>query len=174
MKKITSIGIVTLLVIGITAFATTKSNNDLKLETNKIPSVTIKTLDGERIDSHSIISNEKPTLFVFWATCCAPCKKELSAISNVYEQWENETKINIVAVSVDLPQYANRVAPFVKSNNWDFDVFLDVERNLMHKMNASSTPHSFLINNSGEIVWEKQGFVSGDEVEIIERIKKII
>ncbi|WP_025664203.1 TlpA family protein disulfide reductase [Aquimarina megaterium] len=175
MKKIISIGIVALFAISISAFSTTKIKNHKKSETSiKMPSVLIKTLNGESINSQNIISNEKPTLLIFWATCCAPCKKELSTISNVYKQWKNETGINIVAISVDIPRYANGVAPFVKNNKWDFDVYLDVERNLMHKMNATSTPHSFLISKTGEIVWEKQGFTSGDELDIIKKIKELI
>lgn len=169
MKNYAILILVAILTTILTAFSTTKEKI-----TTEIPSVTIKTLDGKSINSKSLITNGEPTLLVFWATCCAPCKNELSTISNVYTQWKNETGINIVAVSVDLPKYANGVAPFVTNNNWDFDVYLDIERNLMHKMNAASTPHSFLINKEGDIVWDKQGFISGDEKNILKKIKESI
>jgi len=51
---------------------------------------------------------------------------------------------------------------------------LDVDRNLMHAMNANNTPHSFLLNEKGSIVWERQGFVTGDETIIYDQIKKIL
>lgn len=169
MKNYVTVTIVAILVTILAAFSTMKE--EIITET---PSVMIKTLEGKSINSKSLINNGEPTLLVFWATCCAPCKNELSTISNVYKQWKNETGINVVAVSVDLPKYANGVAPFIANNNWDFDAYLDVERNLMHKMNAASTPHSFLINKEGNIVWDKQGFISGDEKNIIKKIKESI
>lgn len=174
MKKIVSICIVIFGAMALTAYATSEIANGKKIEEySKLPSVSIKTLKGEIINSKNIVNDKKPTLLIFWATCCAPCKKELSTISKVYADWKNETGVNIVAVSVDLPRYAGGVASFVSNQNWDFDVYLDVERNLMDKMNASSTPHSFLINKEGEIVWNKQGFISGDEKNIIKRIKEL-
>lgn len=169
MKKYIAATITVMLVTILTAFSTMKEE-----VITEVPSVTIKTLEGKPINSTSLIKTGEPTLLVFWATCCVPCKNELSTISSVYTQWKNETGINVVAVSVDLPRYANDVAPFVVKNRWDFDVYLDVERVLMHNMNAASTPHSFLINKEGYIVWDKQGFNSGDEKNIIKKIKESI
>ena len=170
------IGLITMVLFAITISSFTLIKPIKMLVTDNIttiPSVNIETLDGKTINSKDIIKNNKPTLLVFWATCCAPCKKELTAISKTYNDWQKETGINIVAVSVDLPQYANGVEPFVKDKNWIYDVYLDVERNLMHKMNAYSTPHTFLIDTNGEIVWEKQGFTEGDELKIYDEINKI-
>ena len=171
MKNYIRLAAVALFTIIISAFSIIKSTKNMNSgKANKVPSVNIKTLDGKTINSKGIFKKGEPTLLVFWATCCAPCKKELTAISKVYDTWKEETGINIVAVSVDLPQYVNGVKPFVINNNWDFDVYLDVDRNLMHGMNAYSTPHSYLINAKGEIIWEKQGFIQGDEEKIYTKI----
>ena len=174
MKNYMRLTVITLLAITISSFSLIKPiKRMIKDNVTTIPSVNIETLNGKSINSKDIIKNDKPTLLVFWATCCAPCKKELTKISKVYDTWQEETGINIVAVSVDLPQYANGVKPFVKDNNWKYDVYLDVDRILMHKMNAYSTPHSFLLDSKGEIVWEKQGFIEGDELKIYDEIKKV-
>ncbi|WP_182125832.1 TlpA family protein disulfide reductase [Tenacibaculum pelagium] len=146
----------------------------MKLLKINIPAVEIKTLEGKPFNAANIGSTSKPTLLVFWATCCAPCKKELSSISKVYKEWKNKTGIEVVAVSVDLPQYINEVKPFIEANNWNFKVYLDVERNLMKAMNAYSTPHSFLIDKKGEVIWDKQGFVNGDETLIYQKILEVI
>ncbi|WP_103070864.1 TlpA family protein disulfide reductase [Aquimarina sediminis] len=169
MKNYITITLLVIVAVLLTAFYTTEEEI-----TTEIPSVTIKTLEGKSINSKALVNRGEPTLLVFWATCCAPCRKELSTISKVYAQWKNETGINVVGVSVDLPKYAGGVASFVATNNWDFDIYLDVERNLMHKMKAMSTPHSFLINKEGKIVWDKQGFISGDEKNIIKKIKELM
>ncbi len=173
MKNYMRLGAVALFVIIISAFTIIRSTKIMVKENlSKVPAVNIKTLDGKIINSKNIIKEGEPTLLVFWATCCAPCKNELSTISKVYDSWQEETGVNIVAVSVDLPQYTTGVKPFVNHNNWKYEVYLDVDRNLMHAMNANSTPHSFLLNSKGEVVWEKQGFVAGDEVKLYAEIKK--
>ncbi|MBL4709925.1 MAG: TlpA family protein disulfide reductase [Flavobacteriales bacterium] len=172
MKDLIILSVFVLFGIIATAFSMIKPEETSSLKS--LPSINIETLDGKSINAENTLKNDSPTLLVFWATCCVPCKKELTAISKVYDTWQKETGINIVAVSVELPRYADGVAPFVKSNKWDFDVYLDVERKLMHEMNAFSTPHSFLLNKAGEIVWDKQGFKVGDENAILEKIKEII
>ena len=143
---------------------------------NTIPSVTIKTLTGESLNSTNIIDSEQATLLIFWATCCAPCKQELTEISKSYDSLNKEMGVNVVAVSVDLPRYADGVKPFIESRDWKFPVYLDVNRELMHAMNAQSTSHTFLLDKEGKIVWEKQGFSKGDEVvihnKIAENLKK--
>jgi len=175
MKYYFTISAVAIMAMILTAFTSMKlyEDNEAKIS-NEIPSLLIETLDGNSVNTKDIIKSGEPTLLVFWATCCAPCKQELTTISNVYDSWKNKTGINVVAVSVDLPQYANGVEPFVNKAGWEFDIFLDGKRELMHAMNAESTPHSFLINRSGEVVWQKSGFVSGDEAVIYQEIKKII
>ena len=77
MKKL----ILTIAVIGI--FTT------LSLSQNRtLPSVEVKTLDGENINIQEIENSGKPIVINFWATWCKPCKKELNAIAEVYEDWQ--------------------------------------------------------------------------------------
>ena len=42
-----------------------------------IPSVEVKTLDGQSVDIQEYAQNGKITVVSFWATWCSPCKKEL-------------------------------------------------------------------------------------------------
>jgi len=174
MKYYFKIVAVVMTAMIITAFTSINLQKEKEEKTSSsIPIMMIESLAGEAVSTKDIVKSNESTLLVFWATCCAPCKQELTTISNVYNSWQKETGVNVVAVSVDLPQYANGVEPFVNKAGWDFDVYLDVKRNLMHAMSASSTPHSFLINKAGEVVWEKSGFVSGDEVAIYQQIKNM-
>lgn len=160
-----------LLIVSITAIIVLMSFSKTHVVNNdSLPFVEIETLAGEPFSSENLIDGKRPTLLVFWATCCGPCKQELGELSKSYNYLIEEMGINLVAVSVDLPKYAKGVKPFIEKNDWKFPVYLDVERKLMHAMDAYSTPHTFLLDEKGTIVWEKQGFSIGDEEIIHNRI----
>jgi thiol-disulfide isomerase/thioredoxin len=91
MKRIVVIVFVVLLGLGATAQSKTG---------NKLPSVNVKTLDGKTFNTSEISNNGKPILIAFWALWCKPCKKELDAYNELYEEWQDETGVKIVAVSI--------------------------------------------------------------------------
>ncbi len=51
---------------------------------DKIPSATLKKLDGSKVNSATFANDGKPIIISFWATWCKPCKKELDAIAENY------------------------------------------------------------------------------------------
>ena len=90
-----------------------------------IPSASVKTLKGETFNTSSISNDGKPVIISFWATWCKPCIEELNNISEVYPQWQKETGVKIVAVSIDDARTMQRVGPFVNGKKWTYDFLLD-------------------------------------------------
>ncbi len=140
----------------------------------KLPSnVTIKTLDGKTVET-SVIQNEgKPIIISFWATWCKPCNRELNAIAEVYEEWQNETGVKLVAISIDDVKSASKVKPHVEGNGWEYEVYLDQNQDFKRAMNVVNVPHTFLVNGKGEIVWQHTSYVDGSEEELFELVKKV-
>jgi|TARA_B100000959_G_C14919359_1_gene598782 thiol-disulfide isomerase/thioredoxin len=132
-------------------------------ETRKLPAVKVETLKGSSFDISLLENNGNPIVISFWATWCKPCKKELNTIAEVYEDWQDETKVKLVAISIDDTRSKMRVAPYVNSSDWDYEVYLDPNSNLKRAMGVSTVPHTFLLNGKGEIVWQHRGYVDGDE-----------
>ena len=162
MKKL----ILTIAVIGI--FTT------LSLSQNRtLPSVEVKTLDGGNINIQEIENSGKPIVISFWATWCKPCKKELNNIAEVYEEWQEETGVKLIAISIDDTRSMSKVMPYVNASDWDYEVYLDPNGDLKRAMGISTVPHTFLLNGKNEIVWQHKGYVDGDEDELLEQIKKI-
>ena len=162
MKKL----ILTIIVIGI--FTT------LSLSQNRtLPSVEVKTLDGGNINIQEIENSGKPIVISFWATWCKPCKKELNAIAEVYEEWQDETGVKLIAISIDDTRSMSKVMPYVNASDWDYEVYLDPNRDLARAMGVSTVPHTFLLNRKNKIVWQHKGYVDGDEDELLEQIEKI-
>jgi cytochrome c biogenesis protein CcmG, thiol:disulfide interchange protein DsbE len=138
-----------------------------------IPSVVLKDMDGNSIDTGQLSNDGKPILLCFWATWCSPCKKELNTYAELYPDWQEETGVKIYAVSIDDQRTANSVKPYVNSVAWDYNILLDVNKTFSQAMGVNSPPHTFLIDGSGNVVWQHVGYTSGDEEEIHEQLLKL-
>lgn len=150
------------------------SFNLFSKENKAIPNVKVKNLKGETVETKTFNNEGKPFVINFWATWCKPCIMELNNIHEVYEKWQQETGVKIIAISIDDVRNSKKVAPFVKGRNWKFEVYLDENGDFRRAMNVNNPPHSFLVNSKGEIVWEHNGYATGDEEYLYQRILKLI
>ncbi len=134
--------------------------------------ITIKALDGTSVQTSAIQNDGKPMIISFWATWCKPCNRELNTIKEVYEEWQEETGVKLVAISIDDARSAARVKPHVDGNGWEYEVYLDQNQDFKRAMNVVNVPHTFVVNGKGEIVWQHTSFVEGSEEELLEVVKK--
>ena len=140
----------------------------------QLPSnVTIKDMEGNSVDISKLNNNGKPMIISFWATWCKPCKEELNAIAEVYDDWVDETGVKLVAISIDDSRSTGRVEPYVNQQGWDYQVLLDPNGDLKRAMNVNNVPHTFLIDGKGKIVWDHNNYAAGDEKKLKAELLKI-
>lgn len=139
----------------------------------QLPSVSLKTMDGKTVNTAELTNDGKPFIIDFFATWCKPCNRELNTIKELYEEWQEETGVKIVAISIDDARSAQRVKPHVDGNGWEYEVYIDQNQDFKRAMNVVNPPHTFVINGKGEIVWQHASYVEGDEEELIEVVRKV-
>jgi peroxiredoxin len=139
-------------------------------QSKTLPSVNIKTLEGQSINVQTLGQTGKITVISFWATWCSPCKKELDAIADYYEEWQKKYDMELVAISTDDARSAAKVPGVVESKGWKYRILLDSNRELSIAANIQSVPYTFLLDQNGNIVYEHIGYAPGDEEELEERI----
>ncbi len=139
-----------------------------------IPSVKLKDLTGSSIDTGTIENDGNPIVICFWATWCSPCKRELNTYMDYYGDWQEETGVKIVAVSIDDSRSTNRVSPYIMSSGWEFEILLDPAGDFKRAMQVMNVPHTFLYNGKGELVWSHNNYSEGDEEELYEELLKLV
>jgi len=139
-----------------------------------LPRVDIKDLTGKTISTSSLLDGDSPVILSFWATWCSPCIKELDAISEDLEDWQDETDVRVIAISIDDSRTSMRVGPLADGRGWEFDVYLDSNGDLKRAMNVVNPPHTFVINTEGEIVFQHTAYAEGDEEELFEQVKQAL
>ena len=109
----------------------------------------------------------------FWATWCKPCIQELNNINDVYIDWQDETNVKVVAISIDDTRNIPKVGPLVNGKGWEYDVYIDANSDLRRALNVQTVPHTFLLDKDGNIVWQHSGYTPGDEEELFTLIQKL-
>lgn len=141
-------------------------------EGKKIPSVQLKTVDGKTVNTADL-GFKGPVIFSFWATWCSPCKRELNTIHDLYTDWQAETGVNLVAVSIDDMKTANGVPVYVDGKGWEYLVLMDPNGDFKRAMGVNNVPHTFLVNTDGTIVYSHNNYAPGDEDKLFEELLKL-
>lgn len=164
-----------LLVCGLTLIGALRAQETEEVHTidvKKIPSVALKDMDGKSVNT-SALGFKGPVVISFWATWCSPCKRELNTIHDLYEEWQEETGVNLVAVSIDDTKTAAQVPAYVNGKMWDYLVLMDPNGDFKRAMGVNNVPHTFLLDSDGNIVYSHNNYAPGDEEKLYEEIKKI-
>lgn len=139
-----------------------------------LPSVTLKDINGKTVDTATLSNDGKPFVISFFALWCKPCNRELKAISEIYDEWQEETGMRLIAVSIDEAQNEQKVKPFVESKGWEYEVLLDPNGEFKRQMGVNDIPHVFVVDGQGNVVWNHQGYVDGGEEDILEAVKRAV
>ncbi len=163
MKNVSKFLTLAFLVLSISVFAQ---------DEQKLPSVTVKHLDGQSVDLATYGENEKLTVISFWATWCTPCKKELDAINDIYEDWQEEFDVELLAITIDNSRQLTKVPGIVTTKGWEFEVLSADQNEIQTALNFQTIPQTFLIDKEGNIVYSHSGYVPGDEFELEDHIRE--
>ena len=85
----------------------------------------------------------------FWATWCAPCKKEMPSLDALYQN-NNFKNLEIFAVNMEQPNKLNTKKFFSDLNIEKLEIFFDSNLNFLKQFKLRGVPTTILINKKGE------------------------
>ena len=140
----------------------------------EIPSVQLKDINGKRVNTAKLNNDGKPYIISFFATWCKPCLRELDAINEVYADWQDETGVKLIAVSIDKAQDESKVKPLVNSKGYEYEVLLDPNGDFKRAMGVNMVPTVFIIDGNNNIIETRTQYTDGSEEHLIEAVREAL
>ena len=137
-----------------------------------LPDLSVRLLDGKQVRLSALLE-EGPLLVSFWATWCAPCKKEMRFLEEFHQKY-NENSFRVLAISTDSPKSMSKVKSYIRAKKHTFLVGIDPNQEIAKKMNALLMPTTLILNKDRKVSWYHQGFIPGDEKEIEAQIRAVL
>lgn len=137
-------------------------NNASEIRPFKAPA-----LDGADVDLGQHLGKDV-VMVSFWATYCEPCKAEMPFLQTFYDRYK-ERGLTIVSVSLDGPETAAEVAPYIRKQGYTFPVVIDRDGAIAQQLNPTSTaPYALVVGRDGKVKKRISGF-QGSEAPALEK-----
>jgi len=145
------------------------NSNDQNLQPIYIDSFVLDDLDGQPLDILDL-HNQQPLIINFWATWCAPCRKEMPLLNNYYLT-KNADQANVLGIAID---EIDQVNSFIAELGIDFPVLVGQSEayELMQTLGNSilTLPYTILVNNEGRIIWSKNTEIKREDLDQLQHL----
>lgn len=116
-------------------------------EGEKVPDFTTTGPDGKTYALYDLIKDKKVVLIDFWASWCAPCRKELPNVKDNYNKYAAKG-FDVISISIDKNAKAWQKA--LKEEQMPWLNFNDNDVASLYKVKA--VPTTYLIDNEGKLI----------------------
>ncbi|MBI2134708.1 TlpA family protein disulfide reductase [Candidatus Woesearchaeota archaeon] len=133
---------------------------------NLAPDFVLKDLEGNDFQLSSF-RNKKAVVVNFWATWCPPCREEMPAFEEIFQ----ENMDNLVILGVNLQESREAIKGFLEDIPVTYPLLLDPNKEVKELYNVFTQPVTYFIDKDGIIVDKKFGPLT--EKEIKEKFAKL-
>jgi thiol-disulfide isomerase/thioredoxin len=131
------------------------------------PDFTLQTPDGASVQLAHL--KDRPVWINFWATWCGPCREEMPAMQELYEQYRER---GLMIVAVNMEEDAATVRRWMDSGGYTFTFVLDSDGQQVKRYNVKAAPTSYFVGRDGVIHDLKLGQIS--RAEMVAKLEKLL
>lgn len=160
------------LIIALVAVFCTASLAHSRMINQQAPEFTLQDMSGKTVSLKDL--RGKVVFIDFFASWCAPCKKEFPEINGIIGRY-NESEVAFVAINVDKKR--SHVEDFLRQIpglSKRFIILLDTDSSVISSYNARAMPTSFILDRSGVVRYIHFGFRESDPGSWVEEIDNLL
>lgn len=132
------------------------------------PALVLQDLQGKKHDLKDY--KGQVVLVQFWATYCAPCRKEMPSMNNMMKKMAD---VPFKILAVDMGESKEEVDQFVSEVKPEFTILMDEDGSSINDWRVFAAPSNFIIDPEGNIRYTLFGGVEWDSDELIEKLKAV-
>ena len=174
MKISKSFKIITFIFIGFlfvnnpTAYGELLNNLVIHEKPKKITNLTFKDINLQDVD----LSKNKGKIVIlnFWATWCAPCKKEMPSL----DQLSLNNNVKIFPINMEKPNIKKTSKFFEDLGIRNLKIYFDPEFELAKKFKLRGLPTSIIINKEGKEFGKIVGEINFQDENFLNLIDQLI
>ena len=134
----------------------------------------IKELKFKDSDLNDVdLTNKKGNIMIlnFWATWCAPCKREMPSLEKLTNQFP---QVKVYAINMEKPNKLKAQDFFKFIGVLSLDIYFDPELKLVKQFKMRGLPTSILIDKNGQEFGRIVGEIDFTDKNFISLLKKYI
>ncbi|RXM48405.1 TlpA disulfide reductase family protein [Flavobacterium sp. YO12] len=135
-----------------------KDLNPKSLIGTSVANFGLKDKDGKAYNVKEIVAGKKYILIDFWASWCAPCRKEIPNLKTAYSEY-SQKGFEILSISIDKDEKAWQKA--LGQENMQWHNLLDDDK-VSKAFNVKTIPATYLVDGKGVIIGDN---LRGTELE---------
>ncbi len=110
-------------------------------------------------------------LINFWATWCAPCRREMPLLEQIYQRYE---PLGVTLLGVNVEEGPREAEVFLKETPVTFPVLFDTENVVSKLYSVEAMPTTVLVDRQGNIRFVHYGYQAGYENEYQDQIRTLV
>lgn len=142
-----------------------KDLNPKSLIGTSVSNFGLKDKDGKAYNIKDIVAGKKYILIDFWASWCAPCRKEIPNLKTAYTAYSDKG-FEILSISIDKDEKAWLKA--LGQENMQWHNLLD-DNKVSNAFNVKTIPATYLVDSKGVIISDN---LRGEALE--EKLKELL
>ena len=127
-------------------------------------------IDLNNVMTHSSIWNGQYKLINFWATWCAPCRREIPLLNNTQKEYQ-DMSVQIIGIAVDV---LDDVIAYSEETPFEYPVLVGEEEAIAIAENANiefiGLPFTMLVDDQNEIIKTHLGEIKEHHIDMLTEV----
>ncbi len=141
----------------------------LQANADAAPDFTLQSNSGENVRLAE--ARGKVVMLNFWATWCAPCRKEMPLLDAMYQRYSSA---GFVIYGINVEEDSEGAKKLIKDMKVTFPVLFDIESKASSLYEVDAMPTTVLIDKKGQVRYVHRGYKAGDENIYRDKIRELI